>query len=164
MVETFSARALLNRAEALRQSRDGLLNIMFKSDVSAADHAYAERELANTERALTATEKQIANLQSFRASTKRIETSTEVGSSRRSSCKAKPVSCHPALVDAQELAWPSTRPSRRADTKPAIGKEPSDELQPPGQRLLRPARNARPASFFLMSSMNHSQTMTSMNM
>ena len=85
--------------------------------------------------------------QSFRASTKRIETSAEAGSPRQSSCKAKPVSCHPASVDAQEPAWPSMRPSRRADTKQAIGKEPSDELRPPAQRLpdfLQPAHNARP--------------------
>jgi hypothetical protein len=62
MIETLSARALLDRAEALRQSRDGLLTIVHKGDVSACCRVLAEAELRNTERALSATEKQIANL------------------------------------------------------------------------------------------------------
>lgn len=59
---SLSAHDLLRRADYLRQSRDGLMHLIDKKDLSACCKVLAEAELANTERALSATEKQIANL------------------------------------------------------------------------------------------------------
>ncbi len=59
---TEPARILLDRANALRQSRDGLLSLIHKPELSACCRVLAEAELAATERALSATEREMANL------------------------------------------------------------------------------------------------------